>query len=407
MPQALSEEKKVRFFSASSVPMKKAPEWVTLFKDGLNVFNWDDGSMVEMKVGEREANLVIAQFKSLGNDFLFDWEHQSEAGFQRPDGKAPAAGWIKELKFESGKGLLARVEWTPEGREDIERGRYKYHSAVFWGDKEQKLLALSSAALTNKPAQRSTVPLAARKLKAQRSITMEPLALIAAELGLTEAFSTPEAALMAILNAIREMKGEGETEAPPEVVEQAKQAASAIEKADKAMKAVAELVGASDNDDPDKIVEKATKFAASKSSPDPTKFVPMDVYQEADSRLKTLEQKDSEREMDDFIKGGMDEGKIVASTENQWRALYRGDAEEARKLLGDAQKAVSTKQISSGPTKPANASRKQIIASANAEYDGTPEAFKNMTSRKAFINNELEENKQRAMTKPELEEIGV
>ena len=397
----------MRFFLTSSEAMKKAPEWVTVFKEGLNVFNWDDGTMVEMEVGQRQADLVIAQFNSLGNDFLFDWEHQSECGHGRPDGKAPAAGWIKELKFESGKGLLARVEWTAEGREDIERGRYKYHSAVFWGDKEKRLLALSSMALTNKPAQRATVPLAAKKLRAQGSIPMEPLALIAAELGLTEAFSTPEAALMAILNAIREMKGEGETEVPPETVEQAKQAASAIEKANTAIEAIGKIVGASKDDKPDEIVEKATKFAASKSSPDPTKYVPMEVYKEADERIKSLEQKDAERGLNDFIDQGMAEGKIVSSSVNQWKIIYEAGPEKAMEELKSARKMISTKQISNSNGKAGGGGRKQIIASAKSEYDESPPAFKRITDRKSFINQELRTKDQKVLSDAECEEIGA
>lgn len=94
-------------------------------------------------------------FRDHDTDLLFDYEHQSLGGKynNRPDGLAPAAGWIKDLRREKGRGVVAKVQWTEEAKRRIKAREYKYPSPTIWvrhGDK--RAVGLKSVGLVNEPA---------------------------------------------------------------------------------------------------------------------------------------------------------------------------------------------------------------------------------------------------------------
>ena len=120
-----------------------------------------NGSFV---VDEESAELVLAAFAAQGNDLPIDYEHQTLGGpYASPTGQAPAAGWVKALRAEPGVGLLADIEWTEPARSQISQRQYRYLSPVAIVRKgDRKLLAIHSAALTNKPAIAAMEPLVHR-----------------------------------------------------------------------------------------------------------------------------------------------------------------------------------------------------------------------------------------------------
>lgn len=105
-------------------------------------------------VDEEAGRLVVAAFAAHGTDLPIDYEHQTLGGsFAAPDGKAPAAGWIKRLEARPGVGLIAHIEWTPPARELLRTRQYRYLSPVAMVRREdRRMAALHSVALTNKPA---------------------------------------------------------------------------------------------------------------------------------------------------------------------------------------------------------------------------------------------------------------
>ena len=105
-------------------------------------------------VDEESARLALEAFDEHGTDLPIDYEHQTLGGaFASPSGQAPAAGWIKRLHAESGVGILAEIEWTPQAAEMLASRQYRYLSPVAVVRKgDRKLIAIHSAALTNKPA---------------------------------------------------------------------------------------------------------------------------------------------------------------------------------------------------------------------------------------------------------------
>jgi hypothetical protein len=110
------------------------------------------------------AKSVIGIFDSRQVDVVVDYNHTSMPALAPSDGIAPAAGWIKQLSYVEGKGLLGRVRWTDRAREMIRAREFRYLSPTVWLDKETRHVGrLDSAALTHKPAIRGGLPVAASR----------------------------------------------------------------------------------------------------------------------------------------------------------------------------------------------------------------------------------------------------
>jgi phage I-like protein len=122
---------------------------------------------------------IVQNFDKRKNEMVvIDYEHASEQPEVARGGPVPAAGWIHGLSVVPGSdGLLtggepgpretltALVEWTPEARDLIRSGQYRFFSpSIDWGarDKESGRLqgaTLTSGALTNHPFLEELPPL--------------------------------------------------------------------------------------------------------------------------------------------------------------------------------------------------------------------------------------------------------
>lgn len=128
--------------------------WMLLFKAGWGVLK-NEGKFF---VDKTSFDLVSAAIALQGNDIVFDYEHQTIKGV-----KAPAAGWIKELAWEDGIGIKARVEWTKTAAKHLTDQEYRYFSPVFFISKSgRRLCGLHSSALTNTPKTKHLTPILAK-----------------------------------------------------------------------------------------------------------------------------------------------------------------------------------------------------------------------------------------------------
>lgn len=134
----------------------KAPEWIQVFAKG-------EGKLVsgeEYLVDEAAYRLVAARFAARGIDLVVDYEHQTLKGIE-----APAAGWIKELKWDDSTGIMARVDWTEKGASYVAAREYVYHSPVFViRGSDKRVVSLHHMALTNWPKTNNQRRLIAAKL---------------------------------------------------------------------------------------------------------------------------------------------------------------------------------------------------------------------------------------------------
>lgn len=143
-----------------------------------------NGSFV---VDEESVQLALEAFDEHATDLPIDYEHQTLGGtYASPDGRAPAAGWIKRLESKPGIGLVAHIEWTKQATTMLTAKEYRYLSPVAIIRKtDRKLVAIHSAALTNKPAIKGMQPIV-NKANLEFSVDEEvnPLARLRAELNL-------------------------------------------------------------------------------------------------------------------------------------------------------------------------------------------------------------------------------
>jgi len=182
--QTTIETNEVRALRSAALPNDSVPARILLAPWGRV-----ESTGGEFVVDEESAALSVRTFEEHATDLPIDYEHQTLGGeFASPTGQAPAAGWIKRLAAEPGVGLLADIEWTEQARKMLTAREYRYLSPVAVVRKsDRKLVAIHSAALTNKPAivgmqpivNRDTVPVIGTHADAD-----EPLCVLRGELQL-------------------------------------------------------------------------------------------------------------------------------------------------------------------------------------------------------------------------------
>lgn len=94
--------------------------------------HWDNG----------KPNEVI---KNTALPFILDVDHNSETTTN-----TSASGWVTELKITDDH-ILGKLELNSQGQEMLADKRYKYYSPAFTTDKNGRVHAFASVALTNKP----------------------------------------------------------------------------------------------------------------------------------------------------------------------------------------------------------------------------------------------------------------
>lgn len=131
-------------------------------KGRVDILLLPDGKVDSLKgaflVDEESFESIRAAFAATKHELVIDYEHQSlGGGYARQDGKSPAAGWIHDLRYEPGRGVVASVAWTDEARALIKTGQYKFLSPTLVMAKTKdgevpRVRAIYNAGLTNTPA---------------------------------------------------------------------------------------------------------------------------------------------------------------------------------------------------------------------------------------------------------------
>lgn len=123
------------------------------------------GPAVKVHFGSEGAMNIVEWFKRLGRELVVDYEHQTLPELNtRPDGLAPAAGWVGALEARADGLWATAVRWTQQARELLKQGAYRYFSPVlgFADQARTRIAALGPIALTNDPALRSIPALVAK-----------------------------------------------------------------------------------------------------------------------------------------------------------------------------------------------------------------------------------------------------
>lgn len=264
------------------------PEWVQVLPSG-EIITGHDG-----RQWRNNPDGVVAAFNQRGRPLLIDWEHASE--HRAPQGlDAPASGWLNAMEVRNGE-VWGQVEWTERAANQIRNREYRFLSPVIlYSPKTRRIARVDSLGLTNKPN---------FSLKALNREQTE------------ESPMTLSDALRKALNL-----ADDATEV------QAVTAIQALENKARAANTLQEH-----------------------PTPDLTKFVPRADYDQlkeraanAEQKLKTLQQEQSDAAMDELINQGVKDGKIAPSSVEFFKASCRQEdgLEKLRKYLESAPKLVS------------------------------------------------------------------
>lgn len=423
----------------------KAPSKVLLLHDGH--LDWED--FPDVTLDAKSAEAVIAAFDKHGADIPIDYHH---ATTKTEDGrKAPAAGWVKSLSYEKGKGLMAEVEWSDTAKREIESQQYKYLSPVIFFDEDKKIvLELDSVALTNRPRTRNMPALleaAERRMgrsrmesetmpknKSKKSDMRRPLAwrkLAKAEEVVpgidVDVEALPEEqvkeldevgmAIATLADAIRGAGGEldegadtvsilamatdmvGGAPAP----EEEDTSASTVTKRT-VTEEMADALGLKKGAAMELALAEINKLTAKQGSADSQH----DRLVKLEAELAERKASDKTRAINAFIEEHVESGRLILANESQMkavRALAESNMDECRAFVETLPIIADPGKIDFTGSVPKN-SRERIMAEAGKEWESEP--VKRMgNSKKSWINNVLDEEREDVLTKAECDKIGV
>lgn len=276
------------------------------------------------RIDAASAQRVIERFKARGKPPVIDYEHQTLKKEQNGQ-PAPAAGWIRDLRWFEGQGLYALAELTARARDYIKAGEYLYFSPVFEYDEATgTVLAIHMGALTNDPGISG----------------MEPLSLVAAA---TAAFlpnpPRQEPSVNPLLKALLAALGLPETTTEPAAI--AALTALGPLQALKARANVATAVCTALQIPADATAETATAAcnslrAAQPGAPDPAKYVPIEAVQQLQTQVAALTATQQAGQVDALIQPALADGRLLPTLETWARDLGKKDLAALTAFLGAA-----------------------------------------------------------------------
>ena len=307
-------------------------------------FSPSDGRPMDVPSWHINAQLaadVIARNRARLKPVVIDYEHQT-LNKEKNGQPAPAAGWLRELRWVEGKGLFGVVYWTPQAKTAIASLQYLYFSPVFRYSKETgDVLDIHMGAITNDPGVHGMEPLSllaaatAAFLPAhQEQTTMNPLlAAVLATLGLPA--TTDEKGAVAALTAVGSIKDL-----------QTKAAAG------EAATHVATAACTALNLAPDAKAETVTAaLTAAVAKPDPAKFVPVETVTAMQTELAALTSKQLDADIDAAVKPALEDGRLLPAQEPWARDLGKSNMAALTAFLDKAPKiaALSSTQTQGQP----------------------------------------------------------
>ncbi|MCS4503888.1 phage protease [Arhodomonas aquaeolei] len=277
------------------------------------------------------ASRVIALGEARETPFVIDYEHQTLSA-ETSGQPAPAAAWFTELEWREGDGLYATdVEWTERARAMIEADEYRFVSPVFKYDPETgEVRELLMAAVTNDPAIDGIADLAAARYLATTDDHEEA--------------STVDEETLKLLGL--------DKDASEDKIREAVEALRA--KADKTDNLESELATAQ------------AKAESAGGEPDPSKYVPVETVRQLQEQVATLTSKVQGSEVEQLVKQGLDDGRLLPAMEDWARELGKKDVAALRSYLESAQPIAALSGTQTGGQPPAGDGNTQLSDSDRA-----------------------------------------
>lgn len=256
------------------------------------------------------AQEVIAFCSARQNDFVIDYEHQTLLA-EKNGQPAPAAGWFSgaALRWEEGVGLFVKSRWTARALGYFDSDEYRYISPVVLYEKGTgRIKGILSAALTNNAC-----------IDGMDEVLSRAAASFALDGATIE--TTQENGMDELLEQLRWFFNLPTLATADEILAEVKKATDKI-KADSATDVAAasfSIVGFIDA----KNAQIASLSVA--ASPDPAKYVPVDVMTALQTELAALRADVNEKEVDGIVVAALASSKLLPAQEKWARELGKSN----------------------------------------------------------------------------------
>lgn len=268
--------------AAVALPNASA-DWVELMP--LGNFRLGDGRKnLALRIDDPDAVIRTSLAAAAGGILPIDFDHRSFAKQGEQDSRA--AGWITDLRVE-GQRIMASVEWTAEGRAALEGRSYRFLSPVFKNRPDGRVVLIEGAGLVNMPA----IP-HLRQL-ASKETAMDPIEQIAGLLGLP-------------------------ADQPDDIVARV----TALAASETQLASITTAAGVEGDDAVTQICARLTEKA-----PDPAAFVPMEMFQQVQTQLASLQRDATDSKVAAALERARDAGKLVPAMETWATQLASKDLE--------------------------------------------------------------------------------
>ena len=338
---------------------------------------------------------VVNRVQEHGVDLHFDYEHQSVGGkYTSPDGTAPAAGWIKGLRYQKGEGLYATVRWNEAAARMIAQREYRYMSPAVLVDKEtRRIVRLRSVALTNTPAMAGCPELVAASRRNDWRLVMAD-----------EPQDTGQSA-ETLLVTVREILGLPEDATAEQVLQAAIEALRSMQAADsEAAKALGLKVDAG-REALVAAIEKLKESTAPKSKLEEV----VAANRRLGDQVKALTERSVKAEAKQLVAGHVQANKLTneqAAIELELLTAKADEFEQHKTEFERRMAATPAKLPEPGKTVPSGSDaprgREAVIAKAKAEYEGDESLHR--ASRTGYVNMALQDAGMRRLSEKETQE---
>lgn len=292
----------------------QATDKLVLIPEGI--FRGIDGRPIDAphwRLTPEKGRAIVAVLNARSIDMLIDYEHAILTA--KSEGKeVPASGWLKAGGFEyvDGIGLCSsNWSWTKKAKTYIEDEEYKYLSPFIIYDESGDVQGLINVALTNTP-NIDTLPPALLAAAAQDFLPQNSTETQSLTTPLTQSQESPR--MDELLEQLRWMLNLPISATAEEIHAELGKLQTQI--SDKTGVAVAansqhlfDAIGA---------IDQLKTAANSQATPDPAKYVPMAVYQEAVAKAGHATTQAQAKELDDLITAACSDGRITGQATIDW-----------------------------------------------------------------------------------------
>ncbi len=294
-----------------------------------------DGKPVECKawlLTAERGQQIVAALKQKQDALVIDYEHQTlkAAGNGLP---APAAGWMKDFEWRE-DGIYALCSWTPNAQSMISHNEYRYISSVFsYHPKTGLGNSVLHAALTNVPALDGLTDV-----------------LATAALSLFSSTSTNEDSIMEeLLEQLRWMLNMPVGATVDDIKAQLQKLIAQLSNGQGMAAASVDLSAILTTKDQ---ALAALSQQVQSTTPDPTKFVPIDVLNALHTQLAALTQQAQTDEGEALVTAALNDKRILPAEESWLRGMAKTNLAAAKELLANRPVIAALSQQQSAVIKP-------------------------------------------------------